>query len=76
MQQGESRQLQVRDEENTQLRSDLTILRSQLAEANSSVSNWKLKCEDINREISDLEERYQLAIKGGQLIGSQWMTKM
>lgn len=37
---------------------------AEVQERDGSVTHWKIKHEDINRQISDVEERHALVLKG------------
>ena len=57
--------LRQRDIENQRLRDEVNNLTAALQERDGSVTHWKIKTEDTNRQIDDIEERHALLLKGG-----------
>ena len=53
------------DIEHQRLRDEVNNLTAALQERDGSVTHWKIKNEDTNRQIDDIEERHALLHKGG-----------
>lgn len=56
--------MRQRDIENQRLRDEVNNITAALQERDGSVTYWKIKHEDTNRQIDDVEERHALVLKG------------
>lgn len=53
-----------KDIDNERLRDEMNNMAAKVQEKEGAVTHWKIKNEDVNRQIADLEERHSLLIKG------------
>ena len=56
--------LKQKDVENERLRDEMHNLAAKIQERDGAVTHWKIKNEDTNRQIADMEERHNLVVKG------------
>lgn len=56
--------IRQKDLENERLKRKLTEMAACVEERDGMVAHWKIKAEDVNRQIGDIEERHSLAVKG------------
>ena len=56
--------IKQKDLENIRLREELNSMAAKVQEKDGGITHWKIRHEDINRQIADLEERHALVLKG------------